>query len=90
MATMTVSLPDPMKEWIEARIRDGEYASASDYVRDLVRRDKARRGQDLTLDELRLLVAESKASGIGTRSIDDLFAQAERVAAARGLLREQL
>lgn len=88
MATMTVSLPDPMKDWIEARIRDGEYASASDYVRDLVRRDKARRGQELTLDELRQLVAESKASGIGTRSVDELFAQAEQVAAARGLLRE--
>ncbi|SFJ62555.1 type II toxin-antitoxin system ParD family antitoxin [Aerobium aerolatum] len=88
MATMTVSLPDPMKDWIEARIRDGEYASASDYVRDLVRRDRARLGQELTLDELRQLVAKSKASGIGTRSVDELFAQAEQVAAARGLLRE--
>ncbi|HEY6434263.1 MAG TPA: type II toxin-antitoxin system ParD family antitoxin [Acetobacteraceae bacterium] len=37
MATMTVSLPDPMKDWIEAQIGRGEYASASDYVRDLVR-----------------------------------------------------
>lgn len=36
MATMTVSLPDPMKDWIEEQIRRGEYASASDYVRDLV------------------------------------------------------
>ena len=39
MATMTVSLPDPMKDWIEAQISRGEYASASDYVRDLIRRD---------------------------------------------------
>jgi putative addiction module CopG family antidote len=37
MATMMVSLPDPVKDWIEGQIRSGEYASASDYVRDLVR-----------------------------------------------------
>lgn len=88
MATMTVSLPEPMKEWIEARVRDGEYASASDYMRDLVRRDRTRRGQKLTLEELRQLIAASKASGVGKSSIDDLFAEAERIAAARGLLGE--
>ena len=88
MATMTVSLPEPMKNWIEARVREGEYASASDYMRDLVRRDRARSGQKLTLEELRHLIAASKASGAGKRSIDDLFAEAEQIAAARGLLSE--
>lgn len=88
MATMTVSLPDPMKEWIEAQIQKGEYASTSDYVRDLVRRDRARRGQELTLEELRQIVVDSKASGIGTRSMDELFAEAERIASARGVVRE--
>lgn len=88
MATMTVSLPDPMKEWIEAQIKKGEYASASDYVRDLVRRDRARRGQELTIEELRQLVADARASGIGTRGVDDLFAEAERMVGARGRLRE--
>ena len=47
MATMTVSLPDPMKDWIEAQIRQGDYASVSDYVRDLVRRDRDRRERKL-------------------------------------------
>lgn len=88
MATMTVSLPDPMKEWIEAQIQKGEYASTSDYVRDLVRRDKARRGQELTIEELRQLVVDSKASGVGTRSVDEIFAEAERIASARGNLSE--
>ena len=84
MATMTVSLPDPMKDWIEARVRDGEFASVSDYMRDLVRRDRMQRDQKLTLDELRHLIEASRASGTGKRSIDDLFAQAEKIAAARG------
>ncbi len=87
MATMTVSLPDPMKEWIEARIEKGEYASTSDYVRDLVRRDRARLGQELTIEELRQLVSASKASGVGKRSLDEIFAEAERIASAKGSLR---
>ena len=42
MATMNVSLPDPMKDWVEAQARTGRYSNASDYVRDLIRRDQTR------------------------------------------------
>ena len=42
MATMNVSLPDPMKEWVEAQSQTGRYSNASDYVRDLIRRDQER------------------------------------------------
>ncbi|UWR24547.1 type II toxin-antitoxin system ParD family antitoxin [Sulfitobacter sp. S190] len=42
MATMNVSLPDPMKSWVEDRTRDGRYSNVSDYVRDLIRRDQER------------------------------------------------
>ncbi len=40
MATMNISLPDKMKAWVEAQTADGRYANASDYVRDLIRRDQ--------------------------------------------------
>ena len=63
MATMTISLPDPMKDWIETRIKEGEYASTSDYVRDLVRRDRERRSHpELTMNDLRWSVEESRAA----------------------------
>lgn len=88
MATMTVSLPDPMKDWIEVRIRQGEYASASDYVRDLVRRDRVRREQELTLEELRRKLAASRESGVSDRAIDDIFAEAREIARARGMIHE--
>ena len=42
MATMNVSLPDPMKAWVEERARDGAFGNASDYVRHLIRRDQER------------------------------------------------
>ena len=88
MATMTVSLPDPMKDLIEAQIRQGEYASASDYVRDLVRRDRARREQELTLDELRRKLAASRENAVSDRTVGEVFAEAREIARARGLMHE--
>ncbi|QFS84805.1 type II toxin-antitoxin system ParD family antitoxin [Roseivivax sp. THAF197b] len=42
MATMNVSLPDPMKAWVEARLKDGNFSNTSDYMRHLIRRDQER------------------------------------------------
>ncbi len=42
MATMNISLPDQMRDWVLERTKDGEYANNSDYVRDLIRKDKQR------------------------------------------------
>jgi len=42
MATMNVSLPQPMKQWVESRAGNGRYSNASDYVRHLIRRDQDR------------------------------------------------
>ena len=40
MATMNISVPEPMKDWVKAQIDAGNYASSSDYVRDLIRKDQ--------------------------------------------------
>ena len=50
MATMNVSLPDPLRDFVQQRIDSGQYASVSDYVRDLIRRD-----QNVVVDEERWL-----------------------------------
>ncbi len=89
MATMTISLPDPMKDWIEAQIKEGEYASTSDYVRDLVRRDRERRAHpELSLDDLRRIVDDSRASGISKNSVSDIVARAKKQAKADGFVSE--
>lgn len=49
MATMNVSLPDAMKDWVDSQTRGGEYGNASDYVRDLIRRDRRRKEAIATL-----------------------------------------
>jgi len=83
MATMTVSLPEPMKNWIEALTQKGEYASSSDYVRDLIRRDRERRGQELTLDELRQIIVDAREGGVSTRSVEEIFLEAKKIVLSR-------
>ena len=60
MATMNVSLPDPMKEWVEDQARTGRYSNSSDYVRDLIRRDQDRQQ---AIAELQQAIDEGLASG---------------------------
>jgi antitoxin ParD1/3/4 len=42
MSTMNVSLPDELKSYVEEKVSDGAYGSTSEYVRDLIRRDRDR------------------------------------------------
>lgn len=81
MASMNVSLPDPMKDWVEAQARTGRYSNASDYVRDLIRRDQER-AQGLA--ELQRLITEGLDSGISERSPQDILKAARERLAARG------
>ena len=63
MGSMNISLPDPMKSWVEDQAKTGRYANSSDYVRDLIRRDQERRE---AIDELQAAVDDGLASGPST------------------------
>lgn len=39
MPTLNVLLPKQLRHWVSLQVKNGNYASASDYVRDLVRGD---------------------------------------------------
>lgn len=80
MATMNVSLPDPMKDWVEAQARNGRYSNASDYVRDLIRRDQERLG---AIAELQALIDRGLESKISHRTEDEIRRLSRERAAAR-------
>ena len=42
MTTMNVSLPDELKVFVDERVVHDGYGSTSEYVRDLIRRDRER------------------------------------------------
>lgn len=60
MGTMNISLPDPMKSWVEDQSKSGRYANSSDYVRDLIRRDQLR---SEAIAEIQSAVDEGLTSG---------------------------
>lgn len=70
MATMNISLPDKMKQWVEEQVETGRYGNSSDYVRDLVRRDQERAE---ARQKLQQVVDEALASGRVEMSRDQLL-----------------
>ena len=67
---MNVSLPDQMREWVNASVTSGKYANASDYVRDLIRKDRER---DTSLELLQSMISDGITSGVSDKSIDDVW-----------------
>lgn len=60
MATMNVSLPDQMKDWVETRLENASFSNTSDYVRHLIRRDQER---EQAIAELQAEVDKGLESG---------------------------
>lgn len=87
MATMNISQHDSVSYWVEVQAGSGRYANASDFVRDLIRRDQGRAGK---IAELQRLIDADLASGVSERAPEEVrqlrrdrltFLQAERYTA---------
>lgn len=67
MQSMNISLPDPLKQFVDRQIDQGRYSSVSEYVRELIRADEKRKAEEQL--EAKLLE--------GLNSPDSTLAQAE-------------
>lgn len=76
MATMNISLPDQMKEWVDTQVANGRYANASDAIRDFIRRDQ------VAVAELQALVDEGRNSGVSELSLEEIVTEARKKALA--------
>lgn len=65
MATMNVSLPDSLKDFVAQQVSERGYGNSSEFVRDLIRREQARA-------RLRELVVDGMSSGPGSE-LDDAY-----------------
>jgi len=61
MPSLNISLPAPLREWIEAQVKGGRYGNASEYLRELIRRDQDRKAQE-RLEELLLEGVKSETT----------------------------
>lgn len=80
MIRKTISLPDGMAEFIESRMKSGQFGNDSEYFRDLVRRDRERQEG---IAAVQRMIDESLASGISPRTLDEIFEEARARAKAR-------
>ena len=46
MDTMNIALPESMKHYVQARVSEGGYSSASEYIRELIRFDQKRKAEE--------------------------------------------
>ncbi len=46
MQSMNISLPDPLKQFVDGQIAQGRYSSVSEYVRELIRAEAKRKAEE--------------------------------------------
>lgn len=56
MATMNISLPDDLRDFVDAQVREHAYGSSSEYLRELIRRQR-------DIERLRAALLEGMESG---------------------------
>ncbi|MGD0297895.1 MAG: type II toxin-antitoxin system ParD family antitoxin [Bryobacteraceae bacterium] len=59
MASLNISLPKTLREYIDAQVQEGCYSTPSEYLRSLIREDQKRK----TAGRIEALLLEGLASG---------------------------
>lgn len=67
MATMNISLPDELKQFIDAQVSEHGYGSSSEYLRELIRKQR-------DVEKLRGMLLEGFNSGPGQVADETFFA----------------
>jgi antitoxin ParD1/3/4 len=72
MTSLNISLPEALKDYVEGQVASGDWGTPSEYVRELIRRDKERRLGNLEQElvaaakgpKIELSVAEVRRKGL--------------------------
>ncbi|MGB0849275.1 MAG: type II toxin-antitoxin system ParD family antitoxin [Thiolinea sp.] len=76
MIRHTISIPDPMSNYISHQVKSGQYGNVSEYIRDLVRKDQEQK--KLAMAELRSMLDKAEEGGISNLSMDDIRTRARK------------
>ena len=71
MTQLSISMPPALQNWVDARLAEGGYVDAADYLRDLVRRDQDDHAADIR--RVRALIEEGLGSGIIDREPEEVL-----------------
>ncbi|MEO7030039.1 MAG: hypothetical protein ABI147_11620 [Acidobacteriaceae bacterium] len=73
--TINISLPEPLKTYVDAQIEGGDFGTPSQYIRELILEDRDRRRRNLEEHLLSALKEEPNALEIS----DEVWANGEVV-----------
>ena len=85
MATVrkTISFTNQQDAWMKARLASGDYASDSEYIRDLIRRDQQ---ENEKFQALKSAIQDGLNSGVSNCSVKDIMEDVEQRLRADGKL----
>jgi antitoxin ParD1/3/4 len=69
MASLNVTLPEQLKDWVEEQAKTAGFANPSDYLRELIRQEQERATKIAAMQQR---VTEGLNSGLGQRSMAEL------------------
>ncbi len=55
MTSLNISLPDPLKAYVEERVASGDFGTPSEFIRTLIRHDKEQRRSRIEAELLEAL-----------------------------------
>ena len=64
-----------MRDWVQTKIKTGQYSSNSDYVRDLIRRDQQNWEKH---EALQTAITKGLESGVSDRSVSEIIEEAKQ------------
>ena len=79
----TISFTTQHDAWIKSRIASGDYASDSEYVRDLIRQDQK---ENEKIQALKVEIEKGFDSGVSDRNVKDIMRDIEARLLANGKL----
>ena len=83
MTSMNISLPEPLKLFVEEQVTSGGYSTASEYLRELIREAQRRKERQ----ELEAKLVAGLQSPTSEMTADDWTALRERIVARSPELR---
>lgn len=79
----TITFTAKQDQWIKSQIKAGEFTNDSEYLRDLVRRDQAKKAK---FSALKAAITEGLESGVSDKSVPDIMKEVEDRMRADGRL----
>jgi antitoxin ParD1/3/4 len=81
MASLNISMPDELRDFVTDRTKQTNHATPTEYIRSLVREDQ-KRAEDERIQQL-LLDGLDSGKPITVKNLDDYFAKKKKALLAR-------